>query len=123
MKKNTAKPVNNSIFTIEVYKHGAMWVFDDARVGLDKEPFVAGADTLIDKIAGGSDKITIIFSTIPFPGHKLRVDRKNTKPVTGTDYYCEEYKHDLWLCPALNLYYPKSPDHVFIDCRIQKGMI
>ena len=25
-----------------------MWVFDDERVGLDKEPFVAGADTLID---------------------------------------------------------------------------
>ena len=25
-----------------------MWVFDDERVGLDKEPFVAGADTMID---------------------------------------------------------------------------
>lgn len=25
-----------------------MWVFDDDRVGLDREPFVAGADTMID---------------------------------------------------------------------------
>jgi hypothetical protein len=26
-----------------------MWVFDDPRVGLTQEPFVAGADTMIDQ--------------------------------------------------------------------------
>ena len=39
--------MNNSIFVIRPYKSNGMWVFDDERVGLDKEPFVAGADTMI----------------------------------------------------------------------------
>jgi hypothetical protein len=38
----------NAINVISPYKHIGMWVFDDARVGLMQEPFVAGADTLID---------------------------------------------------------------------------
>ena len=40
--------MKNSIFVIRPYKWNGMWVFDDERVGLDKEPFVAGADTMID---------------------------------------------------------------------------
>ena len=32
-----------------VLAHG-MWVFDDARVGLVQEPFVAGADTWLDRV-------------------------------------------------------------------------
>ena len=35
--------MKNSIFVIKPYKWNGMWVFDDERVGLDKEPFVAGA--------------------------------------------------------------------------------
>ena len=40
--------MKNSIFVIKPYKWNGMWVFDDERVGLDKKPFVAGADTMID---------------------------------------------------------------------------
>lgn len=34
----------NSILVMSPYKHQGMWVFDDGRVGLVQEPFVAGAD-------------------------------------------------------------------------------
>ena len=37
--------MKNAIFVIKPYKWNGMWVFDDERVYLDKEPFVAGADT------------------------------------------------------------------------------
>jgi hypothetical protein len=40
--------MKNSIFVIRPHKWNGMWVFDDERVGLDREPFVAGADTMID---------------------------------------------------------------------------
>ena len=40
--------MNNSIFVIKPYKWEGLWVFDDANVGLVKEPFVGGADTMID---------------------------------------------------------------------------
>ena len=38
----------NAINVIKPYKWNGMWVFDDQRVDLDKEPFVASADTMID---------------------------------------------------------------------------
>ncbi len=41
----------NSINVIAPYKHLGMWIFDDERVGLVKEPFVAGADAMMDRIA------------------------------------------------------------------------
>ncbi len=42
--------MNNANFVIKPFKWQGMWVFDDERVGLDKELFVAGADTMIDTV-------------------------------------------------------------------------
>ena len=48
-----------------------MWVFDDPRVGLVQEPFVAGADTIIDRavadIPDAERGFTLIFSGTPSP--------------------------------------------------------
>jgi hypothetical protein len=40
----------NVINVIAPYRWHSMWVFDDPRVGLVQEPFVAGADTMIDRV-------------------------------------------------------------------------
>jgi hypothetical protein len=40
----------NTIGVIAPYKYEGMWVFDDPRVGLSREPFVAGIDTMIDRL-------------------------------------------------------------------------
>ena len=39
----------NAIIVIHPYKYEGMWVFDDSKVGLVQEPFVSGADTIIDR--------------------------------------------------------------------------
>jgi hypothetical protein len=44
----TAQTYMNAINLIIPYRYEGMWVFDDPRVGLDKEPFVSGADAMID---------------------------------------------------------------------------
>ena len=36
----------NTIVAIYPYKHEGLWVFDDDRVGLVREPFISGADTI-----------------------------------------------------------------------------
>ena len=60
--------MKNAIFVIKPYKWNGMWVFDDERVGLVKEPFVAGADTMIDTavelkgISDADDGFLMIFS-------------------------------------------------------------
>ena len=40
----------NQINIIAPYKYMGLWVFDDPRVGLVQEPFVAGADGMIDRV-------------------------------------------------------------------------
>lgn len=107
---------NNSIFTIFPYKEGDQWVFDDESKGLVKEAFVAGADTLLDILTQGKDKATVIFSENSFPDHQLEVILKSTDE-TGSFYFSEKYQHELWLCPALFLYYPIAPKAIFIKIK------
>jgi hypothetical protein len=68
----------NAINVIAPYKHHGQWVFDDPRVGLSQEPFVAGADTWIDRVVAeipdAERGFTLIFSSAPFPGHQYRLD-------------------------------------------------
>lgn len=109
--------MNNSIMTIRTYRHNGMWVFDDPAVGLVKEPFVAGADTAIDRLAQGAKAVVLVFSEVAFPGHKLTLAKVKGGPDTGTDYHCKELAHDMWLCPALNRYFPKSPKTIYVDFK------
>ena len=79
----------NAINVIAPYKHHGMWVFDNSRVGLIKEPFVAGADTMIDRVVAdipdAERGFTLIFSRTPFPGYQHRLDWQRKKAVaTGT---------------------------------------
>ena len=84
--------MNNSIFVIRPYKWNGMWVFDDERVGLDKEPFVAGADTMIDTavalkgIQHAEHGFLMVFSAGPFPDADFEVEldeRKVDQCVNG----------------------------------------
>ena len=67
----------NQINTILPYRSMGGWAFDDDAVGLEREPFVAGADTAIDKIVEHlgikTDKIKMTFSKDKFPGHHVKL--------------------------------------------------
>ena len=43
----------NAIVLIQPYRHEGVWVFDDETVGLVREPFVSGADVIIDRMVEG----------------------------------------------------------------------
>ena len=109
--------LENSIFTIAPYRWMHGWVFDDPAVGLDKEAFVAGADTLLDKLAGDEDQLTVNFAAIPFPDHQVVLEVKE-RTEWGTTYFCEALGHEAWLCPALFKYFPVAPDKIYI--RVKK---
>jgi hypothetical protein len=61
----------NAINVIAPYKHHGQWVFDDPRVGLSQEPFVAGADTWIDRVVADISDAERGFTLI-FPAHLFR---------------------------------------------------
>jgi len=51
-----------------------MWVFDDEKVDLIQEPFVSGADEIIDimvkDIPDADNGFILMFSATSFPGHQ-----------------------------------------------------
>jgi Family of unknown function (DUF6717) len=110
----------NAINVIAPYKHLGMWVFDDPRVGLIQEPFVAGADTMIDRVVADlpdADRgFTMIFSSAPFPGHQYRLDWRRSDGG-GNWYYAAQLDMEGWLCPALLRYFPEAPKQLFVQTK------
>jgi len=104
-----------------------MWVFDDDRVGLTKEPFVAGADKFIDyhlnkieKLEEGKKGFNMVFSVIPFKDfdYELKFIKHDGmgsvyEIPSATDFKNKQGVNQIWLCPALNLYFKNSPDKIY----------
>ena len=110
----------NEINVIHPYKHEGSWVFDDKRVGLDKEPFVSGADTLIDRAVAllpkATERFTLVFSQNKFPSSHLKLDWRR-EDLGGNWYYSPDFKAEGWLCPALFHYFDKAPKQIHIEIR------
>jgi hypothetical protein len=117
-KRIKASPkANNALFTIFPYKKGGQWMYDDESVDVYEEPFVAGADDLLDLLSNGKDECTVIFSSSPFPGHQYKFGKMVKEGDSGTFYYSEEHKMEFWLCSVLNLYYPTSPNELYVKIK------
>ena len=107
----------NSLMVISPYKHQGMWVFDDPSVGLNKEPFIAGIDTMIDKmtanIPNAQKGFRAVFSGEPFPGYTEKIEWRRSESG-GNWYYSDHYKMEGWLCPALFKYFPTAPKAIYV---------
>lgn len=111
----------NSIRVIHPYQEYGALVFDDADVGLRKEPFVMGADFVLEVAARafGADPahFTLLFSDIPFPSHQATAEWIEGGGGGAGDWYRVELpelgQHDAWLCPALLKYFPAAPSRIF----------
>ena len=100
------------------YKYEGMWVFDDDETGLCKEPFVEGADTLIDLaikargIKNADQGFRIIFSAGEFPRYDF-VFEWVREGQGGNWYKSKEFEIEGWLCPALLKYFDKAPEKIY----------
>ena len=107
----------NSLMVIAPYKHEGMWVFDDPSVGLKKEPFIAGIDTMIDKmtaqIPNAQTGFRAVFSASAFPGSTEKLEWRREESG-GNWYYSDHYKMEGWLCPALFKYFPDAPREIYV---------
>lgn len=110
----------NAINVIAPYKHLGMWVFDDPRVGLSQEPFVAGADTMIDRavshIANADEGFVMTFSAEPFPGSQFVLDWRRTE-AGGNWYFSPDFDLEGWLCPALFRYFDTAPRQIHVQVK------
>jgi hypothetical protein len=110
----------NAINIIAPYRYLDMWVFDDPRVGLAAEPFVGGADTMIDRIVGNipnaENGFIMVFSKDAFPGHQYRLDWRRPES-SGNVYYSSDLDAEGWLCPALFRYFDEAPDTIYVQIK------
>lgn len=113
----------NSLLVIKPYKHSGLWVFDDPAVGLRQEPFVSGADHIMDLLSADIPRanrgFTLVFSAQPFPGFQARFVRGRAEH-SGTWYSWPEKKVEGWLCPALFKYFPVAPAEIYVQARPSK---
>jgi len=107
----------NALLFIAPYKYQGTWVFDDPAVGLSREPFIAGIDTMIDKavadIPNAEKGFRAIFSASPFPGANLKLDWRRAESG-GNWYYSDQFKMEGWLCPALLKYFRTAPREIYV---------
>ncbi len=107
----------NALTAIFPYKHQGFWVFDDENTGLVQEPFVAGADVIIERhaaaIPDAERGFRLLFSETPFPGFTTMLEWRRAE-MDGNWYYDGELGLEGWLCPALYKYFPTAPRKIYM---------
>ncbi len=107
---------DNSILTLKPYWHDGTWVFDDPRVNLSREAFVAGIPDMINNmtkdIPNARNGFRLVFSAGEFPGYQLKLAWVR-KGNGGNWYYSEKLDIEGWLCPALFKYFKEAPKEIY----------
>ena len=107
----------NVINVIQPYRDADVWMLDDARVGLLAEPFVGGADTMIDRVTShipdAKDGFQMVFSGSPFPDYQYKLEWRGERSC-GNVYYSDELGIEGWLCPALLRYFEAKPSEIYV---------
>ena len=118
----------NAIHMIHPYKSDGVWMFDDKRKNISREPFVSGADEILDFISEYEQKCVLLFSGDRFPGCTFRLNKtydegkgawyslcqlaqnKNCKDITNI-------KHG-WLCAVVTYYFNGSvPKEIYVQVK------
>jgi hypothetical protein len=110
----------NAIMVIAPYWYNGTWVFDDAGVGLRREPFVAGVPEMIDglvkDITDAKDGFRLTFSANPFPGYQNKLTW--LRGDSGGNYYkLDQSPLEGWICPAMFRYYKSAPKTLFVKAE------
>jgi hypothetical protein len=107
----------NFLNVIAPYKYEGCWVFDDDRHGLVKEPFVFGADKVIDWLVADIEDadrgFKLLFADRPFPGYQARFEWLREE-YEGNWYVERATGQEGWLCPALFHYFATAPKEIFV---------
>jgi len=108
--------MTNAMMVIFPYRYEETWVFDDDRVGLEREPFVSGVpemiDILVKNIPHAEKGFKLLFSGNPFPGYQAEFIR-DREQYGGHWYLWKEHNLEGWLCPALFKYFQEAPEKLY----------
>jgi len=115
--KSKSKP-GNAMMSLNLYKTGETWMFDDDTYGIKAEPFVLGMSEIISAyLSKGKDGCTAIFSLNKFPlCDTLDLTQEDSN---GGWYVVSESNFPTikgmkgWLCPVTRMYLKTIPQNVY----------
>jgi hypothetical protein len=117
-------PPGDVVLLLEPYRHEGAWVFDDPRVGLHREPFVAGMTEMIDRLVASipdaAHGFRLSFAAFPFEGHQAVLTWVRADPVEGHWYRAEDRGDEGWLCPALFWFFPEPPGRIYVRAEAKQ---
>ena len=131
-KKTKISKTANAVNQLQVYWTGYTWAFDDHRVGLVGEPFVAGAELIISdaikrkygakvlKEAMGNG-VVLTFSKEQLPNLKdeAPVKLQASFDEHGHGMYKDKSTNQVgWLCPATLHYFKDYPKEIFANIKV-----
>jgi hypothetical protein len=117
MPFQNGKAPENSILVIAPYRYQGTWVFDDERLGLVREAFVAGIPEMIDMLVAdipdAEHGFRLTFSARPYPGYEKKLTWVRGD-MEGNYYRLDDSPMEGWLCPALFKFYNKAPAELYV---------
>jgi hypothetical protein len=123
--KPASPPPNDALLVIEPYRYEDAWVFDEPRVGLQREPFVAGITEMIDRlvvnIPSAAAGFRLIFAAAPFEGDQTALTWLRADPVEGHWYRADDQGDEGWLCPALFWFFAEAPKKIYVRAEPRQG--
>jgi hypothetical protein len=107
----------NAINVIYPYMSEGLWVFDDEKRAIVQEPFVGGADTILDAwtadMPDARQGFGLMFSAGAFPGFQYELDWTRAE-MSGNVYRLGEDGPEGWLCPVLLQFFDEPPKKLFV---------
>ena len=110
--------IGNAMMSLNLYKVGNVWQFDDARYGIVAEPFVLGMSEIISEyLPKGKETCTAIFSLNEFPGCETLTLTEEMS--NGGWYYVSDSAYPGiqgmkgWLCPVTRVYLNDIPEKIY----------
>jgi len=107
------------------YREGSGWYIDlpeylEQGGSKGDLAMVAGADTMLDVVAGRDKNVTIVMDTKPFEGSDELVLTNLCDPTMGGGYYLmKEFEgkgvnQQMWLCGVTEFVFGNMPERIYV---------
>lgn len=81
---------------------------------------VAGADTMLDIVANGNNRVTITMDAMPFEGADELMLLRHCEPSMGGGYYLmssfegKPVNQEMWLCAVTEFVFGGMPELIYV---------
>lgn len=115
---------SNKVLNVLFYKdNDSKWYADVPEWTGEKWELemVCGADTMLEIVSQGEDKVRLTLSTAIFDGHNFTLDKiKDTPDIGGALYKMNEYNGipfdiEVWLCHVTGFVFGHLPEIIYIS--------